>query len=85
MALKPSKETIEVRAPGGAGNYTVQAFETEDGKLVAPSAFRQPLTGPKCHGGHCGICGAELDAQTRESYRGVCDACAAADPLKRWL
>jgi hypothetical protein len=80
MKLMPSEKTVEVRV--GDGNLTVTAFTTEDGKLVAPSQYRQPLRGPKCHGGHCAMCGAELEAMTRESQRGVCDDCAVSDP--RW-
>lgn len=81
---KVSEKTMLVKAPGGAGNYEVTAFETKGGELIAPSQFRQPLVGAKVHGGHCGMCGAELEPMTQESFRGVCDACAAADPLGRW-
>ena len=82
--LKQSDKTIEVRAPGGDGTYTVQAFETEDGELVAPSAYRQSIHGPKVHGGHCGMCNAELEPMTNESRRGICDDCVKADKTGRW-
>jgi len=75
MVLKPSAKTVDVRIAGG-GNLTVPAYETEDGKLVAPSWARQPLKGPRIHGGHCSMCSAELEPFTTESNRGVCDACA---------
>jgi hypothetical protein len=71
-----SEKTMLVRAPGGPGNYEVAAYEQKDGTLVAPSQFRQPITGPKCHGGHCNTCGAELEAMTQESFRGKCDECS---------
>ena len=63
-----------VRAPSGAGTILVQAYGTEANPLPS-SAFRQPLTGPKVHGGHCAGCGAELESHSMESYRGKCDTC----------
>lgn len=78
---KPSEQTVEVRLQSG-GYIAVPAFEDADGELIVPTQHRQELTGGKCHGGHCAICGAELQAHTRESFRGVCDDCAKDDP--RW-
>lgn len=61
----------------------VPAFEDElTGEIVSSSAWRQPKKGAKVHGGHCCICNKELDRETRESYRGVCNDCAKDDP--RW-
>lgn len=82
MPLYPSEKFVKV------GSKLLPAYEGRDadgkytGELVVSTAFRQPVSGAKIHGGHCALCGCELTRTTNESARGVCDACAEGDP--RW-
>ena len=81
MKAQVLSHTIMHKVPGGS-TFEVPAYEDENGNIIASSAYRQPLTGPKIHGGHCALCSAELEPYSAESMRGVCDVCAKDDP--RW-
>lgn len=83
MKKNPTNYTVDVPLKSG-GFVSVQAFEDSDGNVVASSAHRQPIKGPKVHGGHCALCGAEVDPMTRESFRGVCSECVKKDTTGRW-
>jgi hypothetical protein len=74
----PAKEPMQL------GNRLVPAVRrhTKDGKETGEprpsSSYRQPIHGPKIHGGHCCYCNCELEPMSNESHHGFCDECGKA-------
>lgn len=71
----PAKDPIVI------GDKVIPAVveHTKDGKETGEprmaSSHRQDLRGPKCHGGHCCWCNAELEPYSLESALGFCEPC----------
>lgn len=82
----PSSEQVLVGSKmlPAVRRYTQSGRKTDE--LRPSSAHAQPLTGAKIHGGHCCMCGVELDAYSHESSMGVCDQCVADPKINqgRW-
>ena len=82
----PSTQMVQVgnKMIPAVRRYTKSGNATED--LRPATAYSQPLTGAKVHGGHCCVCGVELDRASHESAMGVCDECVADPKINqgRW-
>ena len=74
----PAKNPITV----GDKVFPAVIKHTKDGKETGEprmaSSHRQPLNGPKVHGGHCCYCHAELELYSADSKLGFCEACGKA-------